>query len=108
MKQRGLAYILLIAFGVLLTPRSFWHECSDDHSENHSTEVSDHDHSDSHEAHFDEKCFACEYDMDVVTQPLSFNYRFQQPNYFLTQELAQNLVSLQRVETDCLRGPPRA
>jgi len=107
MKRRGLAYILLIAFGVLLTPRTFWHECSGDHAD-HSIEVSDHDHSDSHEVHFDKKCFACDYDMDVVTNPISFKYRFQEPNYLVSQELAQNLVSLQKVETDYLRGPPRA
>jgi len=108
MKQKSLAFLLLIAFGVLLTPRIFWHECSDEHPEIHSTEVSDNNHSDSDQPHFDENCFACDYDMDVVTHPISFKYRFQQPNYFVSQELAQNIVSLQKVETHCLRGPPRA
>lgn len=95
MKQRGLAYILLIAFGVLLTPRSFWHDCDDHHSTKQTSGV-----------HFDKKCFACDYDMNAGLEPLQFSYRFQQPVYHISQVVQNHLVELQYVESDCLRGPP--
>ena len=74
MMRRFIAYCLLIAFGVLLTPRDFWHECEDHKSEHHS----DLDHSDSQSnSHFDSKCFACDYDMTAALQPLAFQFRFE-------------------------------
>lgn len=102
MIKKSLAYFLLIAFGVLLTPRTFWHEC-DDH---HSTEISDHDHSDSHEAHFDKKCFACDYDMNTAEEPVSFSPNFFAVFYPKQKEVKVEVRAIEFVRTHLLRGPP--
>ena len=97
MSSKFWAYILLIAFGVLLTPRSIWHEC--DHDDEHSEWSFGHD-------HLEKKCYACDYDMDAALQPVSYKMAVIPPNYYVRQELVEHLVSLFPVENDFLRGPP--
>jgi len=125
MYKRFVAYCLLIAFGVLLTPRDFWHECEDHQTElkahNHSEHKDEHQcehpdgqedsedsyHSDeSHDTHFDSKCFACDYDMTAAIKPIAFQFRFVKSVYPISQQVQNHLVELRYVGTDCLRGPP--
>ncbi len=106
MMKKFVAYCLLIAFGVLLAPRDLMHDC--DHHD--SVELSNSDHQDDHSnvPHYDDDCFACDYDMDLAEKPLSFFYRFQKPTYVAFQAFKVTIVDQDEVSTECLRGPPNA
>lgn len=97
MSSKIWAYALLIAFGVLLSPREIWHDC--DHEDEHTEWSQDH-------ASFEKKCYACDYDMDAALQPVSFKLSVIPPNYYVSQEYAEHLTDLFPVEQDFLRGPP--
>lgn len=106
--RKLIAFCLLIAFGVLLSPRDFWHECDDhhiiEHSDSHHTDDSDK----SHEVHFEKQCFACDYDMDASTSPLSFAYRFIKPSYFISVDEVTSGATSNFSDCSTLRGPPNA
>lgn len=104
MMKRLVAYVLLVAFGMLIAPRSFVHECDHQLAQEHA----DHHDQDSHPNHIDDDCFACDYDLDVAAQPLSFHYRFSKPVYYISQEIASDIVHQGDFGVDCLRGPPTA
>lgn len=106
MKQKSLAYLLIIAFGVLLAPRSFWHECEDHHSAHFSTELSDHEHSDSHGVHVEKKCYACDYDMNAAEEPVSFSANFFAAFYPKLKEVKIEIRAVESVRSLLLRGPP--
>lgn len=106
--KKLVAYCLLIAFGVLLTPRGFWHECDDHHLFEQSDEHCSDESSKSHELHFEKDCFACDYDMDVTTNPLSFSYRFQKPIYAVSRTEIVKQANTSFSECLTLRGPPNA
>ena len=97
MSSKFWAYILLIAFGVLLTPRTVWHDC---HHDDEHMEVSD------NHTHLEKKCYACDYDMDAALEPVSFRLAVIPPDYYTQQEVVEHLVDLFRVDDDFLRGPP--
>lgn len=95
MKKKFLAYLLLIAFGVLLTPRTIWHECEDHH-----------DHNDAVSTHFEKKCYACDYDMNAAEEPVYFSPNFFTAFYPKQKDVRVNVRPIEFVRTHLLRGPP--
>ena len=77
-----IAYSLLLSFFVLVTPRTFWHNC--EHSIHSHSSTSKDPHSLNH---IEKKsCFACDFDLGFVDQPTSIvffkfkrNYCFEIP-----------------------------
>lgn len=95
--KKFLAYCVLIAFGVLLTPRSFWHECENEHDHEHHHEVT---------TKFEKKCYACDYDMNAAEEPVSFNPCFFAAFYPKIKEIKIEVRSVDFERTQLLRGPP--
>lgn len=106
--RKLVAFCLLIAFGVLLSPRDFWHECDDHYSHELSHSHDDNNSDSSHEVHFEKQCFACDYDMDASESPLSFAYRFLKPTYFISADEVTIGVNSNFSDCSTLRGPPNA
>lgn len=95
MIKKNFAYSLLIAFAVLLTPRTFWHDCEDHH-----------DHHDGISNHFEKKCYACDYDMNAAEEPVYFSPCFFAAFYPKLKEVKVEVRAIECVRTQLLRGPP--
>ena len=97
---RLLSYSLLLSFFVLLTPRETWHEC--DHDEHH------HDVHQSSETHVEkDDCFACDFDLGIVSTPVLATFNFQKTDY--PKGVARNVpgLELDAFSSFSLRGPPQ-
>lgn len=94
--KRFLSICLLVAFGVLYTPRDFWHDCDSHHSTEKSSKLS-----------FDKKCFACDFDINTALEPVTFSFRVQKYVF-----ASLNLIDIDKVDVAkrlsfTLRGPPQ-
>jgi hypothetical protein len=93
--KKVIAYCLLLSFFVVLTPRSFWHDCDHHHSSNQKETVVK-----------EKDCFACDFSLGIIDQPQQFNYRFNK-SYFAKFDLTiASLYFKKKFEQFSHRGPP--
>lgn len=99
--KRWISYSLLLSFFVVLTPRTFWHNCK---TESHSHYSSSNE---KLKVHFEQKdCFACDYDLGFIDQPVFFSSSFVKIQFHKWNQVlpAQYIVS--KFDFFLKRGPP--
>ena len=97
-----IAYSLLLSFFVLVTPRTFWHNC--EHSIHSHTSTSKDPHSLNH---IEKKsCFACDFDLGFIDQPSSILvFKFKR-NYCSETIQSHFKVNTETIDLFSGRAPP--
>lgn len=93
-----IAYSLMLSFLVLLTPRSIWHEC-----EHHDLE---HKHSSNEQTYDQNDCFACDFDLGIISQPSFIQFIFEKNVYVNRTYTAFSLFTKDKFQHFSHRGPP--
>ena len=97
-----IAYSLLLSFFVLVTPRTFWHNC--EHSIHSHSSTSKDPHSLNH---IEKKsCFACDFDLGFVDQPSSILVFKFQPIYFTKIRQNRYTIIAESINLFSDRAPP--
>jgi hypothetical protein len=93
-----LSVSLLISFLVLLTPRTVWHECKHHDLEHHHA---------SNEQTFDQNdCFACDFDLGIISQPTFIRFIFDKVVYVDQTYTAFSFFTKDKFQQFSHRGPP--
>jgi hypothetical protein len=96
--RKVIAYLLLLSFLVVWTPRSLWHECENSHP------VSKHNNP--KEVHFKKgHCFVCDFDLYSADLPVTANFYFLAPDFTDLEVFFLNRASFSAAPVQ-LRGPP--
>jgi len=102
--NKSLAFIVLVSFLALLTPKSIWHDCSHGtHSEQEHASQKTSKHS-IHQGY--EKCYVCDLHIPLLSAPLSESrIAFGQ---FVRLQVTATIHSplLAAIHCQLLRGPP--
>lgn len=105
MQKQILTYLLLIAFGIIFSPRSIWHShesdttCSHDGTKHkHPDDSSDQDESGD--------CYVCDFTLQPALTPIAFNFNFPHSNNFVRPDQFTAVLSIQATTILTLRGPP--
>lgn len=94
--KRFLAICLLVAFGVLYTPRDFWHDCDSHHTTEKTSKLS-----------FEKKCFACDFDINSALEPVAFIFRVQKYVFASLNLFDIAEANVETITPFSLRGPPQ-
>ncbi len=96
--KKWISSLLLIAFVVVVTPKSWWHAC-DDHI--HLSE------SDINQDHFEsDNCDFCDLSLITFAQPSQFYYSFQKVEISTFTVLISSHFLNQKFNSFSHRGPP--
>jgi len=99
--KRIVAYLLLLNFLVLFTPRDIWHEC-DHHSEHHEL---------SKEIKFEtvaniDFCLACDYHLGIIDTPESISFKVQSQHFNTIDQVLFSVYRSVSFDSYSHRGPP--
>ena len=101
--KRTVAYLLLLSFLVLFTPRDIWHEC--DHHSDHK-ELSD-------ELKFDvissidvDFCLACDYELGFIDTPTSNSFKVLSTHFNALNQVLFSIYRSNSFDSYSHRGPP--
>ncbi len=97
-----IVYSLLLSFFVLVTPRTFWHNCEHSIHSHSSTSKDPHTFN-----HIEKKsCFACDFDLGFVDQPTSILvFKFQRNYCFKISHISYG-VNPETIDLFSSRAPP--
>lgn len=104
MQQKIVTYLLLIAFGIIFSPRSIWHShesetvCSHDGTK--------HKHTDDSNSQDDGDCYVCDFTLQPALTPITFNFNFPYSDNFVRPDNCITDLCIQETKTLTLRGPP--
>lgn len=88
---------LIVSFGVLTTPRDFWHEC--DH------QVSQNEHDDD-DLSMESDCHACDFNLCQALLPVDFSFELKPNKHYFYSEVICRVDLHSIVNQNKLRGPP--
>jgi hypothetical protein len=105
---RLLSYALLISFVVLLTPRDLWHDCKHEaHHHEELTSLHDDQGHDSETELAEDDCFACDFDLGVISSPVQASFNFDKVVYPNKVVIGVLRIDLNTPFVFSLRGPPQ-